>query len=71
MAVISTITILAALGSDFCQFSFLPSSGASGGVLVAWKRHLGVTGLSRIDRYSISIQFCNEHNRCWCLWPSK
>jgi hypothetical protein len=21
--------------------------------------------LTRIDRHSISIQFCNEHNRCW------
>jgi hypothetical protein len=26
-----------------------------------------VTGLTRIDRHNISIQFCNEHNRCWWL----
>jgi hypothetical protein len=36
MTVISTRTILAALGSDFCQFSFLPSSGARLLVVASW-----------------------------------
>jgi hypothetical protein len=64
---ISRRTILSALGSDFYQFSFLPLIGASDGILIAWRRHLGVTGQKRIDNYCISIQFCNANNRNWWL----
>jgi hypothetical protein len=37
-------TILSLLGSDFSTYICLPSVGASGGILVAWRRHVGVSG---------------------------
>ena len=35
-------TIVSMLGSEFADYVFLPSEGASGGILVAWKNHLRV-----------------------------
>jgi exonuclease III len=37
--------ILSALGSDFSEFAVVPSAGASGGILIAWGRHIGVSGV--------------------------
>jgi hypothetical protein len=45
------------LGSEFADYVFLPSEGASGGILVAWKNHLRCTGESGVDNHSVSIQF--------------
>jgi hypothetical protein len=55
MEEISRFSILSWLGADFADFVFLPSVGASGGIVVAWKSHLGFTGSSRIDNRSVSI----------------
>jgi exonuclease III len=60
-------TLLSMLGSDFSNFLVLPSLGASGGILVAWKHHLGSTGLNRIDDHSISVQFCTQEGQAWWL----
>jgi hypothetical protein len=54
MEEISRFSIVSWLGADFV---FLPSVGASGGIMVAWKSHLGFTGASRIDNHSVSVQF--------------
>jgi exonuclease III len=68
-------SILSMLGADFTDYVFLPSIGASGGVLMAWKRHIGYTGQHRIDIHCISVQFCNEEGHTWWLtcvygyWP--
>jgi exonuclease III len=48
--------VLAILGTYFDQFIFLPSNGASGGILVSWRRHIKVTGLNRVDSYSVPVQ---------------
>jgi len=45
MQIISDRFILSMLGTDFIDFIYLPSVGAAGGILVAWRRHLGFTGL--------------------------
>jgi hypothetical protein len=37
-------TLLAMLGSDFLNYIELPSIGASGGILVAWRNSVGITG---------------------------
>lgn len=58
MANLTRRTLLSALGSDFTSYIQLPAVGASGGVLVAWRHRIGVTGANRVDANSISIQFC-------------
>jgi exonuclease III len=48
MADVSPQLILSMLRSDFDDnFIFLPSVGASGGVLIAWRATLGAAGASR------------------------
>jgi hypothetical protein len=58
--------MLAILGADFDQFIALPSIGDSGGVL-SWKRHVKVTCLSRVDAYSVSVQFQKSNGQPWWL----
>jgi hypothetical protein len=55
------------LGSQFSEFVFLPSIGASGGILVAWKQLLVCTGWNRIDNHLISVQFGKEGGSIWWL----
>lgn len=59
--------LLSALGSDFSDFVTAPSVGASGGILVAWRRHVKVSGVWRGDNYSVSIQFFQESGQTWWL----
>jgi exonuclease III len=49
MAAVSRGTLLSMLGSDFSYFIELPSIGASGGILIAWRHGLGQASASRID----------------------
>lgn len=59
MASVSRQLVLSMLGSDFDNnFVFLPSAGASGGILIAWRNHLGTIGASRLDSHCASVQFC-------------
>lgn len=68
MTTISRRTILSMLGADFDNnFLFLPSVGASGGILMAWRSKLGSIGASRTDSYSISVQFCPIEGEAWWL----
>ena len=53
--------ILSALGSDFTGYLALPSVGASGGILVAWRHHVGISGAQRVDNFSMSIQFSTDN----------
>ena len=48
--------------------------GASGGILVAWRSHLGTTGARRVDNHSVSIQFCQNDGLVWwftCVYGSQ
>ena len=58
MSEISHGSILTSLGSDFSYFVDLPSVGASGGILVAWRHALGPATATRVDNFSVSVQFC-------------
>jgi hypothetical protein len=59
--------MLSMLGTNFSDWMSLPSVGARGGVLVAWKRHLVPTGQKRVDNNSISIQFFISGENTWWL----
>jgi exonuclease III len=68
MGQIARRTILSMLGSEFDNnFVFLPSMGASGGVLIAWRAALGTMAASRTDSFSASIQFAPENRDAWWL----
>ena len=64
---ISQRVILSALGSDFTGYLALPSVGASGGILVAWRHHVGISGAQRVDNFSMSIQFSTDNGQTWWL----
>ena len=45
----------------------LPSVGASGGILIAWRHGLDRAQASRIDQYSVSTQFSTSDLQPWWL----
>ena len=58
MSTVSRRLVLSMLGSEFDNnFIYLPSDGASGGILVAWRIQLGTVGAIRVDAHSVSVQF--------------
>jgi len=59
--------LLSALGIDFSEFAELPSVGASGGILVAWRCHLGNAGVCHVNANSVTIQFCPTNGVSWWL----
>jgi exonuclease III len=44
-------------------FDYLPSVGASGGILVIWKSAIFSATMMFTNSYAISMEFCSEHNR--------
>ena len=65
---VSRSLILSMLGSDFDNnFICLPSEGASGGILIAWRIRLGTVGSTRVDTHSASVQFCPSNGNAWWL----
>ena len=68
MPAVNRQCILSMLGADFDNnFIFLPSVGASGGLLIAWRACLGVISSSRVDNFSASVQFCPSEGPPWWL----
>jgi exonuclease III len=65
--VVTRGVLLSALGSEFLNFIELPAVGASGGILVAWKQDVGVTGTQYIRNNSVSVQFLNGNGSPWWL----
>lgn len=59
--------LLSTLGSDFLNYIELPATGASGGILVAWRHHIGSAGAHSVDANSVSIQFCLHSGSSWWL----
>jgi hypothetical protein len=65
---ISRSVILSMLGSEFDNnFICLPSVGASGGIMIAWRIRMGTVGATRVDAHSISVQFCPSSGSAWWL----
>jgi len=67
MSGISRGCILSLLGSDFPHWLELPAIGASGGILVAWRHGLGLDNATRLDTFSVSIQFSPANSQNWWL----
>jgi hypothetical protein len=59
--------ILSTLGLDFSDFTVAPSVGASGGILVAWRRHIGFSVAQQVDNHSVQVQFSPENGQSWWL----
>lgn len=68
MVAISRQLILYTLGSDIGNnYICLPSVGASGGILIAWRSRLGAVQASRVDNNSVSVQFCSATDSPWWI----
>ena len=67
IADISRRIILSAFGVDLSDYAVVPSAGASGGILIAWRRHIGVSGVQMVDNHSVTIQFVAEDGQAWWL----
>jgi mannosylglycoprotein endo-beta-mannosidase len=52
----------------FDKFEFLPSVGASGGILIGWKGHLSSGNKIFSNEFGISLEFTSAHNNdSWIL----
>ena len=65
LASISHRRIVSMLGVDFVQFTVLQAQGTSGGILVAWKGSIHQALTSRIDEFSVSVQFVIPNDTTW------
>lgn len=66
--VISPFDMNAMLGTRFSSFEYLPSNGASGGILVACRRPEVTCTLLRRDNFSVSVMVAVERQSPeWCL----
>jgi exonuclease III len=63
----SCYTMLRLFGPDFGNYRFLPSVGASGGVLIAWHDRVGCLGNFRLGSHSVSVQFNPDEGTPWWL----
>jgi len=52
---------------SFDHFTVVPSVGASGGILVAWRQDIGPAGSTRVDAHCASIQFLPADGEPWWL----
>jgi hypothetical protein len=60
--------ILSMLSSEFDNsFVTVPAIGASGGIIIAWRERLGTVLASRVDTYSVSVQFSSGFGDPWWL----
>jgi exonuclease III len=64
---ISRITLIRMLRQSFSNFRFLPSVGASGGILVTWCDQVGCCENSRLDNHCVSIKFSKAGGSSWWL----
>jgi exonuclease III len=62
---ISMWTVMSTLGADFDEFVFLPADGSRGGILVAWKGNVCKAIASRVDVFSVSVQFQQSEGPPW------
>ena len=54
--------------SSFDSFEFLPSVGASGGILIVWKSHVFHGELVFNNDFCLTVEFTSKHNdSTWVL----
>ncbi|WVZ55719.1 hypothetical protein U9M48_006344 [Paspalum notatum var. saurae] len=54
-------------GSEFNKFVALPATGTRGGVVIAWKSSVCQAVATRVDAFSVSVQFIEQEGRNWWL----
>jgi exonuclease III len=64
-AAISCRMVMSMLGADFDEFVVLLADGTHGGVLLAWKGSTCQGLNTRIDTFSLSVQFAHEGGSPW------
>jgi exonuclease III len=64
---ISRITLIRTLSQSFSNFRFLPSVGASSGILVAWRDQVGCCENFRLGNHYVSIKFSKAGGSTWWL----
>lgn len=53
---------------NFDEFIYVPSVGASGGLLVAWKSQLFSRTIKIISGFSVAVELCSKHDESfWTL----
>lgn len=62
---ISRFMVFSLLGNVFDQFTFLPAIGTRGGILLAWKGSVCSALQTRVDEFSILVQFNHDSNLPW------
>lgn len=65
LEVLSTYRLLSVCGSDFDKYLALPASGTRVGILIAWKGAVCQIISSRIDNFSVSVQFVGVDGSNW------
>jgi exonuclease III len=60
------LSIQGGVGS-FSDYVVLPSIGASGGILIAWKQQVRATGNRRLGNHIVSVQLCTGVGTPWWL----
>jgi hypothetical protein len=65
VAAFSSHLLLSVCGSDFDKFLTLPAVGTRGGILIAWKGAVCQVISSRIDKFSVSVQFAGMDGMNW------
>lgn len=65
VASFSSHLLLSVCGSDFDKFLTLPAVGTRGGILIAWKGAVCQVISSRIDNFSVSVQFAGMDGMNW------
>ncbi|CAD6246850.1 unnamed protein product [Miscanthus lutarioriparius] len=56
---------LSVFGTAYDKYVELPADGTRGGILIAWKSNICQILASRVDNYSISVQFEEQEGRNW------
>ncbi|PUV26829.1 hypothetical protein PAHAL_J014000 [Panicum hallii] len=57
--------LLSVCGSEFDKFLTLPADGTRGGILIDWKGVVCQAISSRVDNYSVSVQFAGHDGMNW------
>jgi exonuclease III len=61
---ISRCMVMSMLGADFGEFIVLSMDGTRGGILLSWKGSVCQHINSRIDTFSLSVQFAHGEGFC-------
>jgi hypothetical protein len=62
---ISHWMVMTTLGAEFDEFTFLPAAGMRGGILMAYKSSVCKVITTRVDAFSVLVQFEQQEGSPW------